>query len=141
MFGALPKPDKNGIRRVRGCKDPTARGRRSRRSRLSAQRRAAKNAAVAAVGPLRPGNEEHYAGRLLVEFKSGAQIGPLVRAFEKGEKQAESQRSTGDNRPFVYGAIPQPEGKDVIYAFRSRSEDETRDLVYEWAVQLNLLDP
>jgi len=49
--------------------------------------------------------------------------------------------SSGDNRPFVYGAIPQPEGKDVIYAFRSRSEDETRNLVYEWACQLRLIEP
>lgn len=133
----LSKPDKNGVRRVRTCKDASARGRRNRRSGLSAQRRGAKGLAIPKLGSLRPGNEEDYAGLVRYESKSGAIVKPMWTAYLKAETQSELQRPIGDNRPFVMGARVQPESKDGLYAFR---ESKIKEVVYALAVQLGIIE-
>jgi hypothetical protein len=122
--GTLYAKGKDGKLRVRQCGDNVSRGRSNRRGGLTGQRRAAKLAGVPNVGPMWPGNEEHYAGTLRIEVKSGSQVKPMLTAFVKAEKQSEAQRPIGDNRPFLMGALETGSGKDVVYAFRVRSSDE-----------------
>lgn len=87
---------------------------------------------------LRTGHEEHHGGLLRWESKSGAQVRPMFTAFEKAEKQAEANRSFGDNRPFVMTARVQPHSKEAIMTFRVRNNDDLKTIVAALAEQLGL---
>jgi hypothetical protein len=135
--GVLAKADKNGIRRVRQCKDATARGRKNRKNGLQAQRRAAKALGVPNVGPLRPGNEEHMGGLVRIEAKSGGIVRPVFTAYFKAEAQSELQRPIGDNRPFVLAARLGGNSNKGLIVLR---EDKLEACVYALAVQLGLIE-
>jgi hypothetical protein len=127
----------DGTRHVRGCTCRQCRGRKSRRTGLEAQRRAAKSLGVPKVGPLRPGNEEDYAGLLRMENKSGAIVKPMWTAYLKAEAQSEASRPYGDVRPFVFCARLQPEAKEGLVTIR---ESKLAEAVYALAVQLGLIE-
>lgn len=88
------------------------RGARNRRSGMRKQRATRKaleqtfNASAAKfVGQL--GNEEAWHGLpVMVEAKSGAQVGPIWTRFLAAESQAHANRAVGDVRPFVMVAMP-----------------------------------
>jgi hypothetical protein len=141
-FGLLAKPFKDGTQHVRGCARSgckQCRGRASKRTGGKAQRTAVKLLALPATSSIRTGHEEHLGGSLRVEVKSGAQVGPMIRAFTKAEKQSEAARAIGDTRPTVVMALLHPEGKEAIVSFRVRSDDDMRATVAALANQLGLL--
>ena len=87
-------------------------GARNRRSGMRKQRDARKalervtgKEAARFVGQL--GNEESWRLPVLVEVKSGAQVGPIWTRFALAETQAKSNKNIGDNRPFVFVAMGQ----------------------------------
>jgi hypothetical protein len=134
----LTRTYKDGTTHIRRCPCRQCLGRKSKRTGGLAQRTAAKRLGLT-TSSIKTGHEESYIGGLRIEVKSGRQIGPLVTAFEKGEAQSEAQRPLGDNRPFVYAAVPEPNGKTVIYAFRTRDQDELRTVIAAFAEQLGLM--
>ena len=85
------------------------------------------------------GHEEFAGGLVRFECKSGAQVGPMITAFTKAEKQSETARAIGYTRPTVVMALLQPEGKEAIVSFRVRSGDDMRVTVAAMAMQLGLL--
>lgn len=83
LFGKLPrKPSKDGKRRVRGCGDPVARGKRAKQAGARGQRDVAKQLGINVHG-LHGGHEENYGGLVRVEVKQGGQVAAAWRAFLK----------------------------------------------------------
>lgn len=103
LFGTLSKASRDGQRRVRGCGDPVARGKRNRAKGDKAERKAAK--LVGATGA-NTRHEEHRGGPVRYESKEGAQVGPIWTRFQEARAQSEQSRSIGDHRPFVMIASP-----------------------------------
>lgn len=103
LFGTLGRPDKRGVRRVRGCADPAARGRRNRTKGDSKARRARKKLGL---GGHLTRHEENWSGRFLCEIKAGAQVGPIATRFMAAHAQSNASKSLGDVRPFAMIAMP-----------------------------------
>lgn len=110
IFGTLGKPGKDNNRRVRGCEDPAARGKRNRTKGQRAQRKVANKLGIPTG--MGGGNEETWRSQLRIEVKSGAQVRPVITAYLKQKAQSEASRPIGDNRPFA--AICVHENTEVI---------------------------
>jgi hypothetical protein len=52
------------------------------------------------------GHEENLRGPFRIEVKAGAQVKAVATKFLAAEKQSEASRPIGDNRPFVFVAMP-----------------------------------
>jgi len=102
-FGTLGRPARDGKRRVKGCGDPVARGRRNRAKGDSKARRARKMLGIAGANTR---HEELWGGALRVEMKAGAQVSPIVTRYRAAEQQSDAARALGDIRPFVLVAMP-----------------------------------
>lgn len=113
-FGTLGRPDRSGVRRVRGCGDPAARGKRNRAKGDSKARRARKMLGIAGANTR---HEEHWGGAFRVEVKAGAQVNPIATRFEAAEKQSNQAKSLGDHRPFLMIAMPD-DSKDGMIVMR-----------------------
>lgn len=105
-FGALGRQARDGKRRVKGCGDPVARGRRNRSKGDSKARRARKKLGLAATGNAGTRHEEHWGGMFRVEVKAGVQVGPIATRFLAARAQSEASKSLGDVRPFAMIAMP-----------------------------------
>lgn len=105
-FGLLGRPARDGKRRVKGCGDPVARGKRNRAKGDSKARRARKMLGIAGANTR---HEELWGGVVRVEMKAGAQVSPIVTRYRNAEQQSEQSRSLGDIRPFVLVAMPDGE--------------------------------
>lgn len=105
-FGTLGRPARDGKRRVKGCGDPVARGRRNRAKGDSKARRARKMLGIAGANTR---HEELWGGALRVEMKAGAQVSPIVTRYRAAEQQSDAARALGDIRPFVLVAMPDGE--------------------------------
>lgn len=120
LFGTLGRPDRNGLRHVRGCGCNGCRGRRNRRSGLRKQNTARK--ALGVVGQkFGDTNEERWADQLFAnEVKSGKQCGPLANWWRKVEGQVlANEADHGDRRrPVRAVAMPEGWGDDGIVAVR-----------------------
>jgi len=103
LFGTLGRVGRDGKRRVRGCNDPAARGKRNRTKGDSKARRARK---ALGIGGANSRHEEHWAGHLRLEVKAGAQVAPIATRFYAAENQSKASKSVGDIRPFVMVAMP-----------------------------------
>lgn len=103
LFGLFGRPGNDGKRRVKGCGDPAARGKRNRAKGDSKARKARKLMRLA--GP-NTRHEEHLRGPVLTESKAGAQVGPIWTRYRDARAQAEASRAIGDSRPFVFLAHP-----------------------------------
>lgn len=103
IFGLLGKPGRDGKRRVRGCGDPRARGKRNRAKGDSKARRARKKLGITGANTR---HEEHWGGHLRMEVKAGAQVQPIATRFHQAEKQSAQAKAIGDIRPFVMVAMP-----------------------------------
>lgn len=102
-FGTLGKPARDGKRRIKGCGDPVARGKRNRTKGDSKARVARKKLGLVGANSR---HEEHWGGALRVEIKAGAQVKPIETRFSSAQAQSEAARPIGDNRPFVMVAMP-----------------------------------
>lgn len=105
-FGLLGRTGRDGKRRVKGCGDPVARGKRNRAKGDSKARRARKMLGIAGANTR---HEELWGGVVRVEMKAGAQVSPIVTRYRNAEQQSEQSRSIGDIRPFVLVAMPDGE--------------------------------
>lgn len=105
-FGTLGRAGRDGARRVKGCGDPVARGRRNRAKGDGKARRARKMLGIAGANTR---HEELWGGALRVEIKAGAQVEPIATRYRAAEQQSEQHRAIGDIRPFVLVAMPDGE--------------------------------
>jgi len=105
-FGLLLRESRDGKRRIKGCGDPVARGKRNRAKGDSKARRARKMLGIAGANTR---HEELWGGALRVEMKAGAQIEPIATRFRAAYAQSQASRSVGDIRPFVLVAMPDGE--------------------------------
>lgn len=128
LYGTLGREARDGNRRVRGCGDPAAMGKRNRSKgdRKAAQARKALNL----VGP-NTRHEEHWRGGLLVESKAGAQVGPIWTRYLAARAQAEASRAIGDTRPFVMVAAPD-KGPILLVLEVSNAHEVAAAIVEDW---------
>lgn len=124
-FGTLGKPGRDGRRRIRGCNDPAARGKRNRTKGDSKARRARKKLGLAATGNAGTRHEEHWGGMFRVEVKAGAQVGPIWTRFRDARNQSKASKALGDIRPFAMVAMPDGTSDGIVLM----SLDEFAELV------------
>ena len=103
LYGNLGKVNRDGKRRIKGCGDPTARGKRNRSKGDSKARKARK---TLGIGGVNSRHEELWGGDIRVEVKAGAQVKPLATRYLLAEQQSEHHRPMGDTRPFALIAMP-----------------------------------
>jgi len=116
-FGTLGRPARDGNRRVKGCSDPTARGKRSRTKGLSKQRVARKRLGVAPSNKFGDANEENWQDHLFAnEVKSGKQVSTVVTAWLRIDAQVRSNESDYGSRRKPTRAILMPDdwGKEGL---------------------------
>jgi hypothetical protein len=111
LFGTLGRPDRHGVRRVRGCSDPAARGRRNRTKGDSKARRARKKLGL---GGHLTRHEENWGGAFRTEIKAGLQVSPIATRFVQAKSQSDAAKALGDVRPFVMVAMPDGTSKGII---------------------------
>jgi len=102
-FGTLGRAGRDGKRRIKGCGDPAARGKRNRAKGDSKARRARKQLGIQGANTR---HEELRGGDLRVEVKAGAQVQPIATRFYAAEQQSQQHRAIGDPRPFALIAMP-----------------------------------
>ena len=103
LFGTLGRPDRQGVRRIRGCADPAARGRRNRTKGDAKARRARKKLGL---GGHLTRHEENWGGSFRTEVKAGLQVGPIATRFQTAKAQSDAAKALGDIRPFIMVAMP-----------------------------------
>lgn len=111
IYGLLGRPSRDGKRRIRGCGDPQARGKRNRAKGDGKARKARK---VLGIGGANTRHEEHWGGNLRIEVKAGAQISPIATRFHLAEAQSKQAKAIGDHRPFVMVAMPDDEQDGIV---------------------------
>jgi hypothetical protein len=111
LFGTLGRPDRYDKRRIRGCGDPSARGRRNRTKGDSKARRARKKLGL---GGYLTRHEENWGGLFRTEVKAGAQVGPIFTRFQLAERQSHAAKALGDIRPFIMVAMPDGTTKGIV---------------------------
>lgn len=118
-FGTLGRPAKDGMRRVKGCGDPVAIGRRSRRSGLEKQTVARKALGIQGQ-KFGDANEERWQDAYFAnEVKSGAQVGPVANWWRRVEAQVLSNEADHGDRRRPVRAVAMPEGmKDGLVVVR-----------------------
>jgi hypothetical protein len=89
----------------RNCNCARCRGKANKRKGQTKQRAAAKAVGIT-INRIGAGHEENYGGALRVEVKAGAQVGPIFTRYLNARAQSEQARPIGDNRPFVFLAMP-----------------------------------
>jgi hypothetical protein len=110
-FGTLGRASRDGARRVKGCGDPVARGRRNR-AKGDAKARHARR--VLGIVGANSRHEEHWGGAFRVEVKSGAQVSPVVTRYKSARAQSDASRAVGDVRPFVLVCMPDDERSGLV---------------------------
>ena len=111
LFGTLGRPDRNQVRRVRGCSDPAARGRRNRTKGDAKARRARKKLGL---GGHLTRHEESWSGVVRTEIKAGIQVGPIATRFNAAKAQSDAAKALGDIRPFVMVAMPDGTSRGIV---------------------------
>ena len=94
-FGLLGRASRDGKRRVRGCNDPAARGKRNRTKGDAKARHARRKLGLSATGNAGSRHEEHWAGFFRVEVKAGLQVGPLATRFYAAKTQSDASKALG----------------------------------------------
>lgn len=122
LFGTIGR---NG--RVRGCGDPTARGKRNREKGLAKQRQARKRLGVAPSHKFGDANEERWGDALFAnEVKAGVQIQPAVNAWLRIERQVISNEPDhgGQHKPTRAVLMPDGWGRDGLVMVRLSTWEE-----------------
>jgi len=110
-FGTLGRPARDGKRRIAGCGDPVARGKRNRSKGDSKARSARKRLQI---GGANTRHEELWGGAVRVEMKAGAQIEPIATRFNAAKQQSDASRAYGDTRLFAMVAMPDGTNKGIV---------------------------
>jgi hypothetical protein len=111
LFGTLGVQARDGSRRIKGCGDAVARGKRNRRAGLSKQRVARKRLGVAPSNKFGDANEENWQdGVFANEVKAGKQIQPAVTVWTRIEDQVKRNQSDFGSLRKPARAILMPEG-------------------------------
>lgn len=113
-FGLLGRPGRDNKRRVKGCGDPVARGKRNRTKGDSKARIARRKLGLSATGNAGSRHEEHWAGFFRVESKAGAQVGPIATRFYDAKNQSDASKALGDIRPFAMIAMPDGKSDGIV---------------------------
>lgn len=111
LFGTLGKADRHNRRRIRGCGDPSARGRRNRTKGDAKARRARKKLGL---GGHLTRHEENWGGAIRTEIKAGAQVGPIATRFYMAKAQSDASKALGDIRPFAMVAMPDGTTRGIV---------------------------
>jgi len=111
LFGTLGRADRKGLRRIRGCGDPSARGRRNRIKGDSKARKARKKLGL---GGHLTRHEENWGGAFRTEVKAGVQVGPIATRFWAAKLQSDAAKALGDIRPFVMVAMPDGTARGIV---------------------------
>ena len=106
LYGLLGRLGRDGNKRVKGCNDPVARGKRNRTKGDTKARNARKKLGLSATGKAGSRHEEHWGGMFRVEVKAGAQVGPIWTRFVAARNQSQAAKALGDIRPFAMIAMP-----------------------------------
>lgn len=142
--GVVARPQtrkrKDRLQHAKGCVCLRCKGARTRKGGQDGQRLAARRAGVMKIGSFYAGHEEHMDGETRIEIKTGAQIKPLVTAYDKHKKQSDAAKRFGDNRPFVLHVKPEPNGKRQLTTFESFSDEDHRSTLYAMAVHAGVID-
>lgn len=133
-FGTLKKPNRKGVRCVRGCGCRSCMGRRTRQTGQRRQRRAQKALGIEGTA-LGANHEENWRGAVRVEVKSQGFAKPVHTKWLLAAAQSEATRPIGDNRPMV--AIFEPAG--VSYGLVVFRTDKLEETVAALAQQIGLL--
>lgn len=115
LFGRLLKPSRDGRRRVQGCDDPVARGKRSRTKGDTKARAARKSLGLVGANTR---HEELWGGPVRTESKAGGKAKPVATAYNLARAQSEAARPMGDTRPFVASFCPDG-SKHTLFVIRS----------------------
>lgn len=134
LFGTLGRPDRNGMRHVRGCGCNVCRGRRNKRKGGRKQAKAVQSLGIPR-STIHPGHEEFLPGSIRVEVKAGAQVKPIHTRFLSAHAQSEASRSFGDHRPFAFVAMPD----GVKHGYVIVRTDHLVDFVAAAAEQLEMI--
>lgn len=113
-FGLLGRAGKDGKRRVKGCNDPVARGKRNRSKGDSKARIARRKLGLSATGKAGTRHEEHWGGMFRVEVKAGAQVYPIATRFGNARAQSDEAKAMGDIRPFAMIAMPDGSSDGIV---------------------------
>lgn len=113
-FGLLGKAARDGKRRVKGCNDPVARGKRNRTKGDNKARKARRALGLAATGKAGTRHEEHWGGMFRVEVKAGAQVYPIATRFNNAKAQSDESKAFGDVRPFAMIAMPDGTSDGIV---------------------------
>lgn len=113
-FGTLGRPGRDGKRRIRGCGDPSARGKRNRTKGDSKALKARKKLGLSATGNAGTRHEEFWGGMFRVECKAGAQVGPIATRFRDAYNQSNASKALGDIRPFPMIAMPDGSSDGIV---------------------------
>lgn len=113
-FGLLGRPGRDGHRRVKGCGDPVARGKRNRAKGDSKARKARKKLGLVATGHQSSRHEEDWTGRFRVEVKAGAQVQPIATRYFAARAQSAASKRLGDIRPFAMIAMPDGTSDGIV---------------------------
>ena len=114
LYGLLGRLGRDGNKRVKGCNDPVARGKRNRTKGLAKQRIARKKLGLVSTGFSNSSNEEDWRGVFRVEVKAGAQVGPIATRFNQARLQSLAAKSLGDLRPFCMLAMPDGTSDGIV---------------------------
>jgi hypothetical protein len=113
-FGTLGREGRDGKRRVKGCNDPVARGKRNRTKGDNKARIARRKLGLSATGNVGTRHEEHWGGMLRVEVKAGAQVTPIATRFNAAKGQSDEAKAFGDVRPFAMIAMPDNSSGGIV---------------------------
>lgn len=113
-FGTLGRAARDGKRRVKGCGDPVARGKRNRAKGDNKARKARRKLGLSATGKAGTRHEEHWGGMFRVEVKAGAQVYPIATRFNNAKAQSDEAKSIGDIRPFLMVAMPDGTSDGIV---------------------------
>lgn len=110
-FGTLGRAGRDGKRRIKGCGDPVARGKRNRAKGDSKARNARRRLNLSGANTR---HEEHWRGALRVEIKAGSQISPIATRFIAARNQSVEGKALGDIRPFAMIAMPDGSSDGIV---------------------------
>ena len=113
-FGLLGRAGRDNKRRVKGCGDPVARGKRNRTKGDAKARVARRKLGLSATGNAGSRHEEHWGGLFRVEVKAGAQVGPIATRFYNAKQQSDAPKALGDIRPFAMIAMPEGNSDGIV---------------------------
>lgn len=114
LFATLLHASRDGKRRVRGCDDPSARGKRNRAKGDRRARGARKQLGLAGANTR---HEELWGGPVRTEAKAGGKAKPVATAYNLARAQSEAARPIGDTRPFVASFCPDG-SKHTLFVIR-----------------------